>query len=77
MWITFFLINIPPYEFTSKRAENRLFVDKKSTKKGLSTTFPQNVDIWIVTMWKCGQVGMPLYLVKKNFENQYLENQKS
>ena len=35
MWITFFLINIPPYEFTSKRAENRLFVDKKSIKKGV------------------------------------------
>jgi hypothetical protein len=50
---------------------------KNTQKRGLSTTFPQNVDIWIVTMWKCGQVGMPLYLVKKNFENQYLENQKS
>ena len=50
---------------------------KNAQNRGLSTTFPQNVDIWIVTMWKCGQVGMPLYLVKKNFENQYLENQKS
>ena len=57
MWITFFLINIPPYEFTSKRAENRLFVDKKSTKKGVIHNIStkcgymdsNNVEMW--TSW--------------------------
>ena len=27
---------------------------KNAQNRGLSTTFPQNVDIWILTMWKCG-----------------------
>jgi hypothetical protein len=40
---------------------------KKRQKQGLSTTFPQNVDIWIVTMWKCGQLCKAQDIVKKKF----------
>ena len=71
LWITFFLISIPLLYRRTKRAEKAHLWIKYAQKRGLSTTFPQNVDTWIVTMWKSQ------YLVKKNFEIQYIEVQKS
>jgi hypothetical protein len=55
MWITYYLINSPPYEFTSKRGENSLFVDKKCPKKGVIHNIStkcgymdsNNVEMWI------------------------------
>ena len=54
MWITYLLINIPPFVEGKNTAETAYLWTKNAKKTGLSTTFPQNVDIWIVTMWKCG-----------------------
>jgi len=54
MWITYYLIIIPLCLKSIKRAEKAHLWIKKHKKTRLSTTFPQNVDIWILTMWKCG-----------------------
>ena len=54
MWISNLVIIIPPCQKRKKQAENAYLWIKIKQKTGISTTFPQNVDIWTVTMWKCG-----------------------
>lgn len=54
MWITFFLIILPLSIRYKKVAKKAYLWIKNDKKTRLSTTYPQNVDIWIVTMWKCG-----------------------
>ena len=77
MWITYLLIIIPPFVEGKNTAETAYLWTKNAKKTGLSTTFPQIVDIWIVTMWKCGYPWVALYIVKKNFVFQYVEAKKA
>ncbi len=48
-------LNNSSTQYKTKKVTKKAYLWIKNDKKTrLSTTYPHFVDIWIVTMWKCG-----------------------